>query len=273
MRVERPRRLALLAGAVIVLIGAGSVAAWSLAANRGGVDDLLPNLTQAVPDELSGRTGGTAARPTFFLGFQSAAANLGDGPLVVLGSRPSVDQKQMTLRQRIELSDGSQRTVPLRATLQYVRSSDHSHWHVRNFMRYELRTADGVRVMRDRKTGFCLGDRYRVDQSLPGRAPTARYSDRCGKGAPRLREIREGISIGWGDDYAPHLEGQEFDITGLAPGRYVIVHRVNPGRDIRESDYSDNASSLAIDLGWPRGRTAPPRLDVVARCPLTETCP
>ena len=124
----------------------------------------------------------------------------------------------MALRQRIERSDGSVRTVPLRATLRYVRSADHSHWHVREFMRYELRTADGVRVVRDRKTGFCLGDRYRVEQALPGRAPTARYSDRCGKGAPRLLKIREGISVGWGDNYLPHLEGQELEITVAAAG-------------------------------------------------------
>ena len=209
----------MLAGAVVLLVAAGSVAAWSLAANQGEADDLLPNLAQAVPDELSGRTGGTLEEPTFFLGFKSAAANLGDGPLVVLGSRRGIGQDEMTLRQRIERTDGSQRTVPLRATLRYVRSSDHSHWHVLGFMRYELRNADGVRLVRDRKTGFCLGDRYRVEQSLPGRAPSARYSDRCGKGAPRLLRIREGISVGWGDDYSPHLEGQELDLTELPGGR------------------------------------------------------
>ena len=53
----------------------------------------------------------------------------------------------------------------------------------------------------------------------------------------------------------------------------MIVHRVNANRDLRESDYSDNASSLALDLSWPNGRKAPPRIDVVARCPLTEICP
>ena len=103
-------------------------------------------------------------------------------------------------------------------------------------------------------------------------ARRARYSDRCGKGAPRLLRIREGISVGWGDDYS-HLEGQELDITGLPAGRYVIVHRVNANRDLRESDYRDNASSLALDLSWPNGRKAPPRIDVVARCPLAEICP
>ena len=158
----------------------------------------------------------------------------------------------MALRQQIRRSDGSVRTVPLRAALQYVRSPDHSHWHLLGFMRYELRTADGVRVVRDRKTGFCLGDRYRAALALPGRAPDPRYSERCGKGAPRLKSIREGISVGWGDNYSAHLEGQELEVTSLAPGRYVLVHRVNADRDLRESDYTDN---VCVDRD--RGRLAP----------------
>ena len=263
----------MLAGAVILLIAVGSAVAWGLAANRGETGDLLPNLQQATPDDLSGRTGGTGAAPRFFLGFESAAANTGVGPLIVLGRRATVDQKRMALRQEIDRSDGTSRSVPLRAQLQYVRSSDHSHWHVDGFMRYELRSAAGKRLVRDRKTGFCLGDRYRVDLALPGRSPTARYSDRCGKGAPRLRTIREGISVGWGDNYKPHLEGQELEITGLPAGRYVLVHRVNVTRDFRESDYGDNAASMAFDLSWPSGSKLPPRIDVVARCPLTATCP
>ena len=257
MRVERPRRLALLLGAVLLLIATGSALAWSVTARRGDADDLLPNLVQAVPGELSGRTSATVA-PKFFLGFDSAAANLGAGPLIVLGRRAGVEQPEMALRQQIRRSDGSVRTVPLRAALQYVRSLDHSHWHVKGFMRYELRTPDGVRVVRDRKTGFCLGDRYRAELALPGRSPDPRYSDRCGKGAPRLRSIREGISIGWGDNYLAHLEGQELEITSLAPGRYVLVHRVNPARDLRESDYTDNVASMAIELGWPTGGSSRP---------------
>jgi hypothetical protein len=85
--------------------------------------------------------------------------------------------------------------------------------------------------------------------------------------------MREGISIGWGDNYSPHLEGQEFEITSLAPGRYVLVHRVNLGSDFVESTYTDNVASMAFDLSWPRDRKQPPRVDVVARCPGTATCP
>lgn len=272
VRVERPRRLLLLVGAVALIV-AGSLVAWVAAADRGEVDDLLPNLTQAPPDDLSGRTAGTPTAPRFYLGFESAAANLGSGPLIVLGRRPNVEQDEMALRQQIRRSDGSTRTVPLRSTLRYVRSSDHSHWHLLAFMRYELRSTDSAHVLRDSKTGFCLGDRYRPGIEALNRELTPRFSDRCGRGAPRLRTIREGISVGWGDNYAAHLEGQEFEITTLPRGRYVLVHSVNRARDLRESDYSDNVAAMAFDLSWPRGRTLPPRIDVVARCPGAAVCP
>lgn len=273
MRVERRRRLLLLAAAAALLALAGAIATLVAAADHSSPDDLLPNLTQAPPDDLSGRTGGTAASPRFFLGFESAAANLGAGPLIVLGRRPSRSRPGMTLRQLIRRSDGSSRTLPLRSRMRYVRSSDHSHWHLLAFMRYELRSRDGRRVERDRKTGFCLGDRYRPSLDVLNRESTARFSDRCGKGAPRLLTIREGISVGWGDNYVAHLEGQELELTSLPADRYVLVHSVNRSRDLRESDYADNTASMAFDLSWPRGLKLPPRIDVVSRCPGTATCP
>lgn len=258
----------------LILLGAATGAAvaaamgWTLTAGDGPARDLLPNLVAAAPGALDGRT---APGPRFYLGFASAAANLGAGPLVVVGRRAGRAEPEMQLRQRIERTDGSTRVVPVGATLRYVRSPDHSHWHLLGFMRYELRSTDGSTRLRDRKTGFCLGDRYRADSDLgPDRAA---FPDRCGKGAPRRLTIREGISVGWGDNYQPNLEGQELDVTDLPAGRYVLVHRVNPQRLLRESDYADNVSSLAVDLSWPRGRSAPPRVGVVARCPVTATCP
>lgn len=251
--------------AVVFLVSRGDGAATT---------ELLPNLDQAAPDELSGRSEGIApAKQQFLLGFESAAGNVGAGPLVIDGSRASRIEPRMRLVQRIDRSDGSKRVVSLRARLRYVSSPTHSHWHLLGFMRYELRTTDGRRVRRDRKTGFCLGDRYPLPTTLAGAPVEALYKDECGRTQPDLLRLREGISVGWGDDYKPHLEGQEFDITGLASGRYVLVHRVNPERVLLESDYTDNTSSMAFDLSWPRGLNAPPRIDVVARCPDKATCP
>lgn len=265
-------------GSLLVLAGSAVLAASVVVValfviRQGETTDLLPNLDEAAPIDLSGRTGGTTGEPRFFLGFASAAGNIGEGPLVVDGSRAGASEPRMSLVQQIDRSDGSRRTVALRAELQYFASPTHSHWHMLGFMRYELRGAKGGAVRRDHKAGFCLGDRYRVQLLLDGTPNSALYDDECGKGQPKLLKLREGISVGWGDDYKPHLEGQEFDVTALDAGRYVLVHRVNPQRLLRESDYSDNAASIAFELSWPRGRQQPPSIDVVARCPDTATCP
>ncbi len=254
------------------MAAAGVVAIGFVAAVRSGGEsvDLLPNLDQAEPGDLRGRTEETPAGPRFFLGFESAAGNRGAGPLTLVAARAGTSEAEMGLVQEITHSEGRARNVPLRATLRYVRSPTHAHWHLLGFMRYELRGDGGT--LRDRKTGFCLGDRYRLGLELLRAERSARYVDECGKSRPELRELRVGISVGWGDDYAPHLEGQEFDVSDLPAGRYLLVHRVNPERLLLESDYGDNVSSLAFALSWPDGRQRPPRVDVIARCADSAAC-
>jgi hypothetical protein len=148
----------------------------------------------------------------------------------------------------------------LRTPLRYVRSATHQHWHLAAFERYELRRA-GALVGRDRKTGFCLNDAY--ETRALNRMP--RWTGDCGARRPNARTIREGISPGFGDDYVPQREGQSIDVTGLPPGRYVLVHRANPGRALQERSYANNAASVAIDLRSHRVR-------VLARCPDSDTC-
>lgn len=271
MRVRNHVRLFVAAG--FATLAAALAVVWFLSQRGGEPTDLLPNLGSATPGRLAGRTASTPGGPHFYLGFESAAGNLGEGPLIVVGRRKSVQESRMQLVQQIRRSDGSTRSVTLRSTLSYVRSADHSHWHLLRFMRYELRAATGTSVRHDRKTGFCLGDRYRLAAPPPGAPRSGRFSDRCGRGKPGLLSLRSGISVGWGDNYAPNLEGQEFDVTVMAPGRYVLVHRVNPDRQLLESAYGDNVASMAFELSWPRGRSASPGIDVVARCPARATCP
>ncbi|MBA2460424.1 MAG: hypothetical protein H0V45_01435 [Actinobacteria bacterium] len=263
-------RLFIAAGLVVAAAAVFTV----LVAGSSGSDDgdLLPDLDQAAPGGLSGRTGGTFAKPRFFLGFESAAGNVGEGPLVILGSRRSRNEARMRVVQRIDHANGATSTEPIRPTLRYVRSAGHAHWHLLGFMRYELRRAGKV-VRPDRKTGFCLGDRYRLKLTLERTPPTPSFPEECGKNGPGRVRVQEGISVGYGDDYDAHVEGQEFDVTSLPAGRYVLVHRVNSGRLLRESDYENNAASLAFDLTWPRGMKLSPRVDVVGRCPQTATCP
>jgi hypothetical protein len=232
-------------------------------------EELLPDLDQAVPSAISVVRLGD----TYGLTFASAVDNVGRGPLLIEGSRPARSMPTMAVRQAVRREDGSTRARTTRDRMRYVRSETHAHWHLLGFERYELRRAgDGALVSPDRKTGFCLGDRYdtRANARLEGEPEEAVWTEECGRGEPGLLEVREGISPGYGDDYVPELEGQYVDVTGVRPGRYVLVHRANPERTLEESDYSNNAASVLLELRRPAGEI--PTIEVLARCPQTDRC-
>jgi hypothetical protein len=157
--------------------------------------------------------------------------------------------------------------------MRYVEAETHTHWHILGFERYELRSADGAQLVGpDEKTGFCLGDRY--DASMKRRVENepdrAFWTEECGRGKPDLLYVAEGISPGYGDDYVPKLEGQYVDVTDVSPGRYLLVHRVNPNRTLRESEYRNNAASVLLRLRRPKGRV--PTVAVLQRCPDSDRC-
>jgi hypothetical protein len=230
---------------------------------------LLPDLDQEAPSNLVvSRAAGTNQ---YLLGFRSAARNVGDGPLIISGHRFDRGMETMVADQEIQQRGAASRMVEGVGRLRYVVSPDHRHWHLLGFERYELRRPGATAaVARDRKTGFCLGDRYAVsDRSLPARAPAPVYTSRCGLGQPALLGIGEGISVGYGDDYAANLEGQYLPLTGLKDGRYVLVHLVNAGRKLRELNYDNNAASALLQLRW---RSGVPHLTVLAKCPDSARC-
>jgi hypothetical protein len=232
---------------------------------------LLPDLAQEAPSRLVVTHAGRGARVTWRLGFRSGVRNVGDGPLIIAGRRPARDERTMSADQVIVRDGAPMEVVPRAGRLRYVRSPDHEHWHLLGFDRYELRRP-GSRglVVEDRKSGFCLGDRYPVtDLDVGARAPAPAYTSRCGLERPGLLGIREGISVGYGDDYAANLEGQWLPLDGLRPGRYVLVHRVNGDGRLRESSYANNVASMLLRLRWRRGG---PLIDILASCPSSARC-
>ena len=269
----------LLAGTVVLVVAALASLALAFASSgstgaEGESPELLPDLEQVAPGRLQGTSIGRPGARRFLLGFASAVDNVGAGPLEVVGERTSLSMPRMRVRQVVLHADGSRRSEEVAGVIRYVKSETHQHWHFLRFDRYELRTGDGARLVApDRKTGFCLGDRYKARSGLPNQPREPVITGECGRDEPQLLEVREGISVGYGDDYKPTLEGQRFDLTGLPAGRYLLVHHANPDRSLRESDYENNAASLLFRLSWPRGSRQPPRIDVLRRCPDTARCP
>jgi Lysyl oxidase len=250
-----------------------AVTACVLAAGCGGgsqsAPELLPDLDQLAPQAVSIVRKGGRER----LVFLSAVENVGPGPLLVAGRRPTRARADMGASQLLRRADGSAVTYPIRSRLRFVVSETHRHWHLLGFESYELRTPNRRTVGRDHKTGFCLGDRYdAVAQTrIPGEPSDAVWTQECGRGQPERLRIREGLSPGYGDDYVPLLEGQYVDVTGLPSGRYVLVHRVNPSHDLRESSYTNDAASVLLQLSRPAGRRA--TVKILATCPDSARCP
>jgi Lysyl oxidase len=272
LRFTRKRRavaaLRVLFGlAVLVFSGA-----QALASPRTSGGERLPDLDQETPSLLqivSSRSGDSVS---YRLGFRSAVRNIGAGPFVIDGRRtfPASDLV-MEADQLVQVAGSSARRIRGVGELRYVRSTDHQHWHLVGFDHYELRRAgDTSAVVTDRKSGFCLGDRYvATARRLPAMPPMKVYRSRCGLGQTGLQRIREGISVGYGDDYDPFLEYQDLPLSGLPDGRYVLVHHVNADGRLREISSENNAASVLLDLRWDAGK---PVVRILASCPDTDRC-
>jgi len=236
----------------------------------GGQAELLPDLISALPTRLAVEQAGKRQ----LLVFASAAENVGDGPLIVDGKRPDRAKLRMTVSQVVRTADGRTVRYAVPDRIRYVVSETHQHWHLEDFARYRLLSSGNETLpgKRDHKTGFCLGDRYRSigASRLPGAPDSAVYTSDCGLRSRQLLGLREGISVGYGDDYLPAKEGQSIDITGLKSGTYVLVHEANPNRSLRETDYTNNGYAMRIALQ----RTGSGYdVKVLSRCRGETTCP
>jgi hypothetical protein len=266
----------MLALGVAMLIGGAATTVQAIGPHATVSTERLPDLDQEVPSHLAVKVVASASGRSYRLGFRSAVRNIGAGPLIVEGSRRDTTTPFMSVVQLIDRPGKPQAVVRNVGLMAYVVSPTHRHWHYLQFDRYELqryelrRAGSNEALVADRKTGFCLGDRYRaVTRTLPAASPQPAFRGRCGLGDLLRLRMREGISVGWGDDYKAFLEGQDLPLDGLEDGRYVLVHRVNANGRLKESSYANNAASVLFDLRWRGGQ---PYLRVIAKCADSERC-
>jgi hypothetical protein len=238
------------------------------------VAELLPDLEQRPPADLSVKTQVRGGRRHFLLGFDSATDNVGLGPVVISARRSTRRVPFMQGSQIVRLLGGGRRTYSGVGMLRYAYSPTHSHWHVMGFQRYELRRASGAAaVRRDRKSGFCLADHW---AHAPGRLANEPlgpvFKGHCERGRPGALAVYQGTSVGYTDRYPSHFHGQNLDLTGIAPGVYTLIHRANRSLLFRELRYENNAASLLVRIRWPNGRLKPPSVRVLRTCPDSDRC-
>jgi len=228
-----------------------------------------PDLDQRAPRDLIVRAAGGRR---FVLGFTSATDNLGLGPLWLRARRPTRSHP-MLVEQLVQHDGGGVTTLRGVGVLRYERHPPHRHWHLDDFVRYELRSLDGRVVVRDRKSGFCLIDRWGFARRVRGIRPALpRFVGDCATLQPDALRVEQGSSVGYTDRYPAFFHGQDLELTGLPAGRYLLVQTANPERRLREVDYSNNAASLLVRVSWPSGRVSAPRIQVLRTCAGSATC-
>jgi hypothetical protein len=175
----------------------------------------------------------------------------------------------MVARQLVRLTDGSVRTYEDAGRLRYTFSPTHTHWHLLDFQRYELRTLEGEVVVRDRKSGFCLADHYGLAKRRVARFTGAHFLGNCAASNPEALAVEQGTSTGFTDLYPPNFHGQNLELQGIPAGTYVLVHRANPTQQLEELDYTNNEASLRIRLAWTAGV---PKVETLRTCQSSAVC-
>lgn len=306
--------------AALVVVATLIVLIAATRGHAGGTQMMLPDLRQApvgCPGGYPGdpslcadwdvcmtrddqdNNGGAAADcvdsgpiKTVRLRFTTSEENIGDGPVLVYGHRDSTDHVTMSVRQALQVGEhgpipDSYATAQRGVDQSLYFDTVHQHWHLLNFAHMELKTPSGDTVVRDRKNGFCLGDRYMTADagSLPhnvrqDRSPEGRLAAYLGNNPlckardSEATDIKEGISVGRGDDYPYGIAFQWLDITRVPSGTYVVVNTVNSNHTLLETNYNNNSSAIAISLQWPGGAHDPPaEITVPPVVKLLNSCP
>ncbi len=198
-------------------------------------DALLPDLVPMPASELRFQTQSSGR---VLLRFTTTSLNRGAGPLEVRARAAASFDLSQDVDQRIYRADG---TFFERNAGAFTLHPLHKHFHFDDYGLYTLESVDdpeGARI--SEKTTSCFVDTKLTERGLPN-APAQRVYQRCDVGV-------QGLSVGWVDIYAWNLPGQEFDVTGLSPGRYRIVIQLDPKGLLMESDTTNNTSTFEFDL-------------------------
>lgn len=183
------------------------------------------------------------------LRFETAAANLGRGPLEIAYR---VEPPETNAYQVIHRTDGT-------TTDRFAVSSEfhptHAHFHFESFYVTRLwRYAHGGRagakpVASGSKSGFCP-----EDSGGEQRRYSCLTEYRMGPAGP---EQVVGISAGAYDTYRVHLPDQYLEVTDVADGRYVLEIELDPDDNVAESNERDNRVCVVVVLDGDKATGGP----------------
>ena len=196
-------------------------------------DELLPNLRPLPASDI--QLVLDAQGQPLALRFGATNWNSGKGRLELVAKSANASTLKQQVDQRIYNTCGG---------FQDVKAGDftwhptHNHFHFEGFANYFLAPLGNPNQGRNgSKTSFCIMDTSSINSQIWG-ASGQTYST-CGN-------LTQGMSIGWGDTYGSHLDGQSIDATELLPGDYALEINVDPFNRIDETDEEDNWSCVLL---------------------------
>jgi hypothetical protein len=153
---------------------------------------------------------------------------------------PAVERARVVQRVYAQTGLSFERTMG-----EFVWHPEHSHWHFDRFSLYELwrLSPDGrleELVSSSDKVSYCVIDTDVADQEIEGFSPLRRFRG-CGR-------TLQGLSVGWGDTYKSHLDGQSIPLDGVGDGLYVLRSTVNPDAILLESSYLNNTGMTFFEI-------------------------
>ena len=201
-----------------------------------------PNLQALPAQDLTTSKKGKSTR----LLFSTITQNVGPGPLTLRGGEIVNGKSKQRVYQRI-----FDQAIPTGAFVEYpvgefVYHPQHRHFHLGDYALYELIPLDAananIQKRTSSKTSFCVQDTLQITWLTPpfGIDPTRNYIACDGS--------LQGMSRGWADRYSYQLAGQEIDTTSLPNGSYALQITVNPSHNVYETDFTDNVSSVLVQL-------------------------
>lgn len=176
------------------------------------------------------------------LRFDMNVVNVGEAALELIGASSQATERT-TVVQRIPTRQGE---VIERPVGNFIFHIDHDHWHFEDFTEFELLAYTetgslGEVLATTGKMTFCIYDDAPMAPRLPN-APTSAVYENCHSSG------RQGISPGWADIYPPDIPGQRLDIQELPDGRYALRSTADGAGRILESDETNNASLIGVEI-------------------------
>jgi hypothetical protein len=167
-----------------------------------------------------------------------------------------------------EILNASGAVVSEAPVSEFVFHPEHNHWHITAVALYEIRAANddgtggnmgGVVGGQSLKTTFCLIDWIKPEGNSNTGART--YFD-C------RPDARQGLSVGWVDQYHHALEGQEVEIkSDMGVGIYYLLTKANPDGNFLETTLSNNSAWTSFRLS--RDSSGKAKITEIAHSPCS----